>query len=115
MREADTGATRDVANTKPQYEGYNASIVEWRYGQYMLKHQEQTDGVTRASDNWQKGMPRQWFIDSLYRHFVDVVLYHDNHPEIMTEDIEEALCAILFNAKGYLYEVLLNRSVKDGE
>lgn len=115
MRKAPTGATRDIGNTKPQYEGYSSPLVLQRFGQYMLKHQTQADGTVRASDNWQKGMPRQWFADSLYRHFVDVLLYHDGMPEHMTEkDIQEALCAMLFNVQGYLHEVLVNRSVKDG-
>lgn len=115
MREAPTGATRDTENTKPQYEGYLSPMVLWRFGQYMLKHQSQADGITRTSDNWQKGMPREWYADSMYRHFMDVMLFHDNHPELMTESIEEALCALLFNVQGYLYEILLNRSVQDGD
>ena len=115
MRKAKTGATRDTGNTKPQYEGYLSPLVLWRFGQYMLKHQSQADGITRASDNWQKGMPRQWFADSMYRHFMDILLYHDDFPELMAEtDIEDVLCAMLFNVQGYLHEVLLNRSVEDG-
>ena len=57
LRKFDSGATRDTTENKPDYEGYFSPLVFERYGQYMLKHQKQSDGTLRSSDNWQKGMP----------------------------------------------------------
>ena len=111
MRTAKTGATRDTGNTKPEYEGYISPLVVQRYGEYMLKHQTQANGEQRTSDNWQKGMPRQWFVDSAYRHFLDLLLYHDGYDDFAEEDLQEALCALLFNISGYLHEVILRRDV----
>jgi len=105
MREFDTGATRDDDVTKPDYEGYLSPIVLERYGQYMLKHQQQADGNIRASDNWQKGIPSMVYIKSLLRHVVDVWLWTRGR----NLDIEEALCAVMFNTMGLLFELLMKK------
>jgi hypothetical protein len=70
----------------------------------MTKHRIQPDGGLRDGDNWQKGMPKEAYIKSLFRHFVDLWLFHRGHSG--RETIKEALCAILFNTMGYLHEVL---------
>ncbi len=104
MRTFTTGATRDAVEDKPQYEGYLSPLVIRRYGAYMLKHQQQSDGALRASNNWQKGIPRQVYMDSMWRHFLDVWLEHDGYES--REGLEEALMGLLFNVMGYAYEVL---------
>lgn len=106
MRNFDTGATRDTAEGKPQYEGYLSPVVLHRFGQYMLEHQTQADGQTRDADNWQKGIPVDAYVDSLMRHVMDVWLHHRGRPDLATEDYEESLCAVLFNVQGLLYERL---------
>lgn len=104
VRSFPTGATRSSAEGKPDYEGYLSPLVVKRYGQFMMKHQTQADGTPRASDNWQRGMPLETFIKSGFRHFVAWWLNHRKWSA--DEDVEEALCALIFNASGYLHEVL---------
>ena len=103
----ESGAYRDTAAGKPQYEGYLSPLTLRRFGQYMLKHQEQSDGQMRASDNWQKGIPLQDYMDSMWRHFMDVwTMHRDETCRYTYEEMEEALCALLFNVMGYLHEEL---------
>jgi len=111
-RQFDTGATRDTEEGKFDYEGFLSPIVLQRFGQYMHKHRTQADGKLRDSDNWQKGMPKSAYMKSLWRHTMDLWLHYRGHSPRANEEIEEALCAILFNAMGYLFEEL--REVKPG-
>ena len=105
MREYTTGATRSDVAGRPQYEGYFSPIVLWRFGQYMLKHQKQEDGKMRKADNWQQGMPLDDYMDSMWRHFMDIWLYHRGHGvETAHEELQDALCAMMFNVMGYLHE-----------
>lgn len=114
IRTFKTGATRDTDKSKADYEGFLSPLVIKRYGEYMNKHRLQPDGNLRDSDNWQKGMPRKEYVKSLNRHFMDIWLIHRGFgKEARTDDMEEALCATLFNIMGLLYEVLLNRDISE--
>lgn len=104
-RYCNTGATRDVDNDKYDYEGFLSPIVLHRYAQYMHKHRLQSDGELRDSDNQAKGIPLDQYMKSARRHFMDWWSAHRNTP-ITEADIEEALCALMFNCMGYLYETL---------
>lgn len=104
MRTFDTGATRTSDEGKPDYEGFLSPLVIERFGEYMNKHRLQADGQLRDSDNWQKGMPRDVYMKSLWRHFLDVWKLH--RLRRMDPAIEDALCATLFNVQGYLHELL---------
>ena len=106
VREFKTGATRSPLQDKLQYEGFFSPLVLRRRAQYMHKHRHQSDGNTRAADNWQKGMPLETYIDSGMRHFIDWWLHHRQYGAVAEEALEEALCALMFNAEGYLYELL---------
>ena len=105
MRQFDTGATRDDDAGKWDYEGFISPLVWRRFAAYMHKHRVQSDGELRASDNWQKGIPPEQYMKSLFRHFMDV---WSNHRAgfYATDDMEEALCALLFNVQGYLHQLL---------
>lgn len=120
MRTFDTGATRDTAKNKPSYVGFFSPISLRVYGQYMLRHQTQSDGTTRAADNWKRGIPKDSYLDSLARHFVDLWLLHEGYGNGHHGDrgsIEDALCAIIFNAQGYLHEHLKAEGIwiQDGD
>lgn len=104
-----SGATRDSDENKPDYEGYLSPLVIHRFGRYMLQHSKLPDGTRRASDNWQKGMPRSAYLESLWRHMLDVWLHHRNFGLVAREALEEALCGLLFNVQGYLHTVLSER------
>lgn len=104
MREFETGATRDSDEGKLDFEGFFSPLVLQRYAEYMNKHRVQADGGLRDSDNWQHGIPKDAYIKSGWRHFMDWWMAHRGLPS--REGIEEALCALIFNAMGYLFEIL---------
>ena len=109
MREFETGATRDTDEDKYDYEGFLSPSVIERYAAYMHQHRKQADGKLRASDNWQKGLPSEQSLKSLWRHMMDVWKTVRGLPA--QESKEEALCAIIFNASSMLHEEL---RVQDG-
>ncbi len=103
IRTFETGATRDVDNSKFDYEGFLSPLVIERFGAYMHKNRTLRDGSLRDSDNWQKGMPLDAYMKSGFRHFFD---WWKNHRKLPAADLEESLCALLFNVQGYLHEML---------
>ena len=106
IRKFKTGATRDTDENKLDYEGFLSPLVLERYAEYMHENRIQPDGKLRSSDNWQKGIPKDAYIKSLFRHFMDLWKEHRGLPS--REGIEDALCGIIFNSMGYLYEELRN-------
>jgi hypothetical protein len=73
----------------------------------MNKHRIQPDGNLRDSDNWQKGIPKEEYLKSAFRHFMD--WWMENRGFESRDGEEEALCALLFNTMGYLHETLKER------
>lgn len=109
MRKFESGATRDVDTSKLDYEGFIHPLVLERYAQYMHENRVQADGSLRTSDNWQKGIPKDVYMKSAFRHFMDV---WKEHRGIKTSDgIEKAICALMFNIQGYLFEHLKEKQV----
>lgn len=108
MRTFATGATRDNDDGKLDFEGFFSPVALQRYALYMHRHRVQADGALRASDNWQSGMPLEVYMKSAWRHFFDWWACHRGQPLIATECLEDALCALIFNAMGYLHEVHKN-------
>lgn len=108
MREFETGATRDSDNGKLDYEGFFSPFVLERRAQYMHKHRYQSDGTLRDSDNWQKGMPTEEYMKSMFRHFMEAWTIHRTHVDdgYDKKALQEALCAVMFNCEGYLHELL---------
>jgi len=107
MRVFPGGATRDDDDTKLDYEGSLSPLVLRRYAEYLHEHRLQADGKMRDSDNWQKGIPMPAYMKSLWRHFMDMWSFHRHGCKL--RDIkrhEDAVCAVLFNATGYLHELL---------
>ena len=111
VRKFDTGATRDSEDGKLDYEGFLSTFVLLRYAEYMNKHRKQSDGKIRASDNWQKGIPLTAYMKSLWRHLVE--LWTEHRLSDNDESKEEALCAIIFNASGYLHEILKEKGATE--
>ena len=105
----DTGATRDSDVGKLDYEGFLSPLVLERYAEYMNAHRMQSDGKLRDSDNWQKGMPLETYMKGAWRHLLHWWTRHRGwqvRDPKAAENIEEDLCALLFNVQGYLYEIL---------
>lgn len=113
-RQFDTGATRDSDEGKHDPEGFLSPMVINRFNEYMHKHRHQSDGKLRDSDNWQKGMPLNAYMKSAWRHFLDWWALHRKLRGPSSDDLEETLCAMLFNTSGYLHEVLKARNYMEG-
>ena len=103
MRTFDTGATRGAETDKLDFEGFISPFALERYAQYLNEHRTQADGKQRASDNWQKGIPRDEYIKSLIRHAVEAWKAH-RVKSTTRKFLQDALCGIIFNAMGYLHE-----------
>jgi len=118
MRQFGSGATRNTDAGKNDYEGFFSPLVIEEFGNYMTKHRIQADGKLRDSDNWQKGIPKDAYIKSTWRHFLDLWFMHrgyKRYDDITKEELtfEGVLCAILFNIQGYLFEILKSKSEEE--
>lgn len=102
-----TGASRDTDDGKLDFEGFLSPAVLEEYAKYMHKNRFMKDGSMRASDNWQKGIPKDVYMKSLWRHFFSVWKGHRQGI-----DNKEDLCALLFNTMGYLHEQLKDDIIK---
>ena len=111
MREFSTGATRNVDHNRLDFEGFYHPSVMKRFAEYMHKNRHQADGKMRDSDNWQKGIPRDAYMKSGFRHFFEWWEHHRAAGGYIDQPdaLEEALCALLFNVQGYLFEHLKNK------
>jgi len=99
MREFESGATRDDDEGKLDYFGFLSPFALERFAKYMHEHRIQSDGSMRDSDNWKKGIPEDEYMRSLFRHFMEVWLTYE-----FGGNMEEPLCAMLFNVQGLLHE-----------
>lgn len=111
MREFKSGATRDDETGKLDYEGFFSPIVLKAYAEYMQKHRKQSDGKLRDSDNWQKGIPKEVYMKSLWRHLMDLWLEHRHYKS--RAGIKDALYGVIFNSMGYLFELLKEEQAED--
>lgn len=104
IRQFTTGATRDTAAGKHDYDGFLSPLVIEAFGTYMDFNRVQPDGSTRDSDNWQRGIPMPVYVKSGWRHFVD--WWREHRGFVSHEGIVWALTGLLFNVGGYLHEYL---------
>lgn len=110
MRTFATGATRDTAEGKHEPWGFTSALAEQRFCEYMHRCRTQSDGELRDSDNWKKGIPADAYKHSLGRHIQDLRLILEGFPSVAREqDLEEVLCAVLFNVQGLLHETVRAR------
>lgn len=113
VRTFDTGATRSSDAGRYDPEGFFSPLVFEHFCEYMQKHRIQPDGSIRASDNWQKGIPKNTYMKGLWRHFLHLWKRHrgfDVNDAMAGKNMEEDLCALLFNVQGYLHVLLLERN-----
>jgi hypothetical protein len=110
IRTFESGATRDTDDGKPDYEGFLSPLVIEAFGEYMTRHRIQSDGDLRASDNWQRGIPKSAYIKSAWRHFMDWWKEHRGIPS--RDGLEEALGGLIFNAMGYWHETIKERDAE---
>lgn len=105
MRQFETGATRDTDAGKIDFEGFLSPLALEAFGEYMNKNRVQADGNLRDSDNWQKGIPKEAYMKSAWRHFFSVWKHYREE-----QDYTEDLCALLFNVQGLLHETLKEKN-----
>jgi hypothetical protein len=103
-RTFSTGATRDADTDKLDFDGFLSAPVLQRFAEYMHENRKMRDGSLRDSDNWQKGIPREQYRKSAWRHFME---WWEAHRA--GKDTTEAACALLFNVMGDTHE-----AVKEG-
>lgn len=112
LRDFESGAIRSADATRDDSEAYLSPLVIDRFNEYMTKHRHLADGRVRDGDNWQKGMPLATYMKGGWRHFLHWWTRHRGHPmrdPMAGRDIEEDLCALLFNVQGYLHETIKKR------
>jgi hypothetical protein len=118
VRSFDTGATRSSEQGRYDPEGFLSPVVIERFCEYMHEHRVQPDGTLRASDNWQRGMPRETYLKGMWRHFLHLWTRHrgfEVRDHLAAGNIEEDLCALMFNVQGYLFEILKSKEVKSND
>lgn len=116
MREFETGATRNIDTNKPDYEGFISPLVLRDFGRYMHEHRVQSDGSLRDSDNWQKGIPVEEYMKSLWRHFLDIWTLQRGHEVVDYDGNEvtekDALAGAFFNIQGMWHTILMEENEK---
>ena len=114
MRHFETGATRNVDDDALAYEGFFSPLAMRAFAEYMHEHRKTPAGL-REPDNWQNGIPDKSYIESMFRHFMDVWFIYDGYPELArASGMKEALTALFFNVQGLLHETV-KREVKGNE
>jgi hypothetical protein len=101
VRTFSTGATRDTDENKLDFEGFFSPLVMEEFAKYMHGKRKMPDGSMRDSDNWQKGIPLDAYMKSMWRHFFAVWKNH-RAGTVSRED----LLGLLFNVQGYIHETL---------
>lgn len=104
VRTFESGATRDQDLNKLDFEGFLSPLVLEEFAKYMHKNRIQSDGSMRSSENWQKGIPKDAYMKSAFRHFHDWWKEHRGYES--REGMKDALMGLLFNVMGYTFEIL---------
>lgn len=99
VRTFSTGATRDTDENKLDFEGFFSPLVMEEFAKYMHGKRKMPDGTMRASDNWQKGIPLDAYMKSMFRHFFAVWKSH-RAGTVSKEDI----LGLMFNVQGFAHE-----------
>lgn len=114
LRGFDTGATRDTAEGKLDYDGFLSPAVLKQYAKFMNMNRLQSDGKLRDSDNWQKGIPMDVYRSSAYRHWMEFWTEARMPKGMQTRlDLIGPACGLLFNIMGYMHEWLKTHDMVD--
>lgn len=109
-RTFETGAYRDTEEGKNDYAGFLSPLVIRAFGDYMRKHQLQSNGEMRRSDNWKSMFGEHHnnvCLSSAWRHFLD--LWMENEGFRSRDGLDEAIGGLLFNVMSYWYKILVER------
>ena len=104
-----SGASRSADDDRYDPEAALSPRVLEYYCTWIHGCNRRADGSIRSDDNWQLGIPLNVYAKGLMRHQLH---FHSRHRGAPVRDpkanrgIKEDLCAIIFNAQGYLHELL---------
>lgn len=108
IRKFDTGATRDTADGKFEYDKYLSPQFINGFARYMNKHQTLPDGSKRAGDNWQQGFPEDVLVASAWRHFFDFWAIMRNYMVYDERDnpveLGDAVYGLVFNLQAIMHQ-----------
>ena len=105
-----TGATRDSNKDKLAYDqGLSVQVLQ-TYMAYLSKHRVMKDGSLRDWNNWKRGISVEAYRESLMRHTIDAIRKSHGLPLREESDLRDLLCAVIFNASGWLFELLVAES-----
>lgn len=110
----DTGACRGDRSKKLNFIKTLSPLVLIEYAKYIKSFNvKEINGQVRDEDNWKLGIPRQDYIESKARHFIDTWMLHEGYIEDDDNELLiKCLCAELFNTQGYLHTLLVERLEK---
>jgi hypothetical protein len=105
VRVFEGGATRDLADNKPDIHRFLCPrVLDYYIKHYMMPHQETAAGK-READNWKGGFGTSTLMASLARHEFAVWQKWDN-DELMSEAALQDLCGVVFNSMAMIREIL---------
>lgn len=114
-----SGAIRDNNTNKLAYDKGLSTQVLQAYMEYLGRHRTLKDGSLRDWDNWKQGIPIKAYRESLLRHSIDALRKSRGLGVPENASLKDLLCAVIFNASGWLFELLVedshNRELDDGE
>lgn len=114
----NTGATRDTNADKLAYDKGMSMQVLQAYMEYLGKHRVQKNGSLRDWDNWKQGIPPEVYRESMMRHTIDAVRKSKGLSLREEMPLKDLLSAVIFNASGWLFELLVeesgNREIDNG-
>ena len=106
MRRFKSGAFRDNDKQKINIIGSFSPLVIRRFAEFMRDHNIKEGALQRDEANWKKGMPTKSYFESKARHWLDTWLTFEDYENF---NIEDLLCADLFNTMGHLHEILIKK------
>ena len=92
MRSFETGATRNQDASRVDPEGFLSPLVIERFCEYMHINRVQKGGSLRDSDNWQKGIPKDVYMKSAWRHFLHLWLRPVSYTHLDVYKRQPILC-----------------------
>jgi hypothetical protein len=104
IRVFETGADRDTAEGKLDFNGFLSPLAMEAFATYMHFNRLLPDGTLRASDHWQLGIPEDVYRKSAWRLWFDIWSFLRGNE--IRENIVRALCGLMFNIQGILHERL---------
>lgn len=106
MRKFATGAFRDQDAQKLNYLGSLSPLALEGFVDFMRRHNIVDGKLKRDEGNWKKGFPKQSYMESKFRHFMETWKIHESYSD---DEILDALYAEFFNIQGYIHVLLLER------